>query len=77
MRRFGAVCVFAGALMAGVPDASAAQDVPQFLAVGETAPDIQLEGATRYGVISDPISLSEYRGETLVLAFFFRARSGG
>jgi len=63
--------------MAGVPGVSAAQDEPQFLAVGEVAPDIQLEGATRHGVLSDPVSLREYRGETLVLAFFFRARSGG
>jgi peroxiredoxin Q/BCP len=77
MRRFAAVCLSAGALMAGMPRAGAAQDQPRFLAVGEMAPNIQLEGATRYGVVSDPISLNEYRGETLVLAFFFRARSSG
>jgi hypothetical protein len=63
--------------MAGMPRAGAAQDQARFLSVGEMAPNIQLEGATRYGVLSDPISLNEYRGETLVLAFFFRARSSG
>jgi len=56
---------------------AAAQDEPQFLAVGEMAPDIQLTGATRYGVLSDPVRLSDFRGETVVLAFFFRARTPG
>ena len=77
MRRFAAVCLSVGALMAAMPRAGAAQDQPRFLPVGELAPNIQLEGATRYGVLSDPVSLNEYRGETLVLAFFFRARSSG
>jgi peroxiredoxin len=63
--------------MAGMPGLGTAQELPQLLAVGEMAPDIQLEGATRYGVLSDRVTLSEYRGETLVLAFFFRARSSG
>jgi peroxiredoxin len=41
------------------------------------APDIQVTGATRYGVVSEPVKLSDFRGETVILAFFFRARSGG
>jgi len=41
------------------------------------APDFALPGATRYGVLKDPVRLSDYRGETVVLAFFFRARSPG
>jgi len=77
MRRFAAVCLSVGALMAAMPRAGTAQDQPRFLSVGEMAPNIQLEGATRYGVISDQVSLNEYRGKTLVLAFFFRARSSG
>jgi peroxiredoxin Q/BCP len=59
------------------PGASQAQDPTGFLAVGETAPDIQVTGATRYGVIEGGVDLSDYRGETVVLAFFFRARTGG
>jgi peroxiredoxin len=41
------------------------------------APDVQFTGATRDGVISETLSLSDFRGETVVLAFFFRARTGG
>jgi len=55
----------------------AAQEVSDFLSIGEMAPDIQVTGATRYGVVSETVTLSDLRGETVVLAFFFRARSGG
>ena len=41
------------------------------------APDFELTGATRHGVLRDPIRLSDYRGETVVLAFFFRVRTRG
>src|SRR5688500_10421014 len=46
-------------------------------AVGAMAPDFTLPGATRYGVLQKPASLSDYRGKTVVLAFFFRARTRG
>jgi peroxiredoxin Q/BCP len=46
-------------------------------AVGAMAPDFSLPGATRYGVLQKPASLSDYRGKTVVLAFFFRARTKG
>ena len=49
----------------------------QLLAVGEMAPNFALPGATRYGALEDPIQLSDYRGETVVLAFFFRVRTRG
>ena len=45
--------------------------------VGSTAPDFSLPGATRYGVLRDPVRLSDYRGKTVVLAFFYRARTKG
>jgi len=77
MRRIATTGLLAGALMAGGPISAAAQDEPQFLAVGEMAPDIQVTGATRYGVLSDPVRLSGFRGKTVVLAFFFRARTPG
>jgi peroxiredoxin Q/BCP len=45
--------------------------------VGSMAPDFTLPAATRYGVLRDSIKLSEYRGKTVVLAFFFKARTKG
>jgi hypothetical protein len=45
--------------------------------VGSVAPDFTLPGATRYGRLQNPVKLSDYRGETVVLAFFFQARSKG
>jgi hypothetical protein len=45
--------------------------------VGTVAPDFSLPGATRYGRLQNPVKLSDYRGETVVLAFFFQARSKG
>lgn len=47
------------------------------LPVGAAAPDFELTGATRHGVLRDPVRLSNYRGKTVVLAFFFRARTSG
>ena len=44
---------------------------------GAMAPDFELTGATRHGVLRDPVRLSDYRGETVVLAFFFRVRTRG
>ena len=46
-------------------------------AVGSVAPDFTLPGATRYGLLRAPIRLSDYRGQTVVLAFFFQARTKG
>jgi cytochrome oxidase Cu insertion factor (SCO1/SenC/PrrC family) len=45
--------------------------------VGQVAPDFTASGATRYGVLRDPISLAALRGKTVVLAFFFKARTKG
>ena len=47
------------------------------LAVGSTAPDFALVGATREGVLTDSIRLSDFRDQTVVIAFFYRARSRG
>lgn len=46
-------------------------------AIGSMAPDFSLPAATRYGLIAQPFRLSDYRGETVVLAFFSRARTRG
>jgi hypothetical protein len=45
--------------------------------VGTNAPDFTLPGAPRYGRLQNPVKLSDYRGETVVLAFFFQARTKG
>lgn len=77
MRPLAVFPLLALAVGLGRPAATAAQEVSDFLPVGEIAPDIQVTGATRYGVVSQPLRLTDFRGETVVLAFFFRARSGG
>lgn len=77
MRRSAALFLFTGTL-ALVPGAAACQEPESpLLAVGQPAPDFELVGATRYGVLADPVRLSDFRGETVVLAFFFRARTPG
>jgi peroxiredoxin Q/BCP len=45
--------------------------------VGQLAPDFTLPGASRYGLLRDPFHLSDHRGETVVLAFFPKARTKG
>ena len=45
--------------------------------VGQMAPDFTLPGATRYGLLKEPVKLSELRGQTVVLAFFPKARTKG
>jgi hypothetical protein len=50
---------------------------PPALQVGAQAPDFALPGATRYGTLKNPVRLSDYKGKTVVLAFFFKARTRG
>ena len=76
MRRTMCVALLAGAIVTGAPVDAGAQD-DGLLAVGEMAPDFELPGATRHGVLDQPVRLSDYRGETVVLAFFFRVRTRG
>jgi peroxiredoxin Q/BCP len=45
--------------------------------VGDMAPDFSLPGATRYGELKAPVKLSDFRGQTVVLAFFPGARTPG
>lgn len=67
--------VTAGAASAAGQQAAAPDSGP--LAVGTVAPDFSVTGATRYGVLTRPIHLSDFRGKTVVLAFFFKARTKG
>jgi peroxiredoxin Q/BCP len=64
-------------LVVFVRPADAQDDAPEIIAIGEMAPDFVVTGATRYGILQDPVRLSELRGEVVVLAFFFRARTRG
>jgi hypothetical protein len=45
--------------------------------VNDVAPDFALAGGTRYGLLKTPVRLSDYRGRTVVLAFFYQARTKG
>ena len=47
------------------------------LQVGAAAPDFSLPGATRYGVLANRVRLSDFKGKTVVLAFFYKARTKG
>ena len=72
--------LLAAAFLALVPLAARAQEgrpplTP--LAVGDVAPDFELPGATREGMTPKPVRLSDYAGKTVVIAFFYKARTGG
>lgn len=78
MRRlFVTGLLVAGGLALGAPSVQAQESESTLLEVGAMAPDFALPGATRYGVLEEPVRLSDYRGETVVLAFFFRVRTRG
>jgi hypothetical protein len=49
----------------------------QPLEVGAVAPDFTLPGSTRFGLLQQPVRLSDFRGKTVVLAFFYRSRTRG
>ena len=73
-----ALAVAAAALSAprvAMAQQAAAQN--PLLEVGAVAPDFTLPGATRYGVLQQPVRLSDYRGKTVVVAFFYRVRTPG
>ena len=56
---------------------TAAPPAPSGPGVNDVAPDFTLNGATRYGLLKTPVRLSDYRGRTVVLAFFYQARTKG
>ncbi len=63
--------------MAAFVQPTSAQDASDIISVGEMAPDFTVTGATRYGILQEPVSLSDLRGDVVVIAFFFRARTPG
>ena len=77
MRKTALVCALA---LASMPPASAAGQENAdgaVLDLGAIAPDFEVTGATRFGVLRDPVRLSDYHGKAVVLAFFYRARTPG
>jgi hypothetical protein len=73
----GIAATLAGVAAAQQPATPAAPAGPPPLEVGTVAPEFTLSGATRYGVLRAPIHLSDFKGKTVVLAFFFKARTRG
>jgi hypothetical protein len=77
MRTFSLVTV-ASLVAAGTGYAQQnAAAAPAGPGVNDVAPDFTLVGATRYGLLQTPVRLSDYRGRTVVLAFFYQARTKG
>ena len=69
-------------ILAAVPAVLHSQQSPRDAAppplnVGAVAPDFTMKGATRYGVLATPVRLSDFKGKTVVLAFFYKARTSG
>ena len=71
----GVLTVAATSVAAQQP--AAAAPTPAWPAVGAMAPDFAITGATRYGLLKQPLRLSDLKGQTVVLAFFVRARTRG
>lgn len=63
-------------LLAAAAPLMAQAERPTPLPVGTVAPDFTLPSATRTG-LGKPVSLRDFRGQVVVLAFFFRARTSG
>jgi thioredoxin-dependent peroxiredoxin len=68
-------------MVGGVARAQQTAAVPTAVETGpkinDVAPDFTLPGATRYGLLNTRVTLADYRGRTVVLAFFFKARTKG
>lgn len=75
--RFALPLLLGATLGLAAPAAAQEQPAAPPLEIGAEAPDFALPGATRYGVLKDEVRLSDFKGQTVVLAFFFRARTRG
>jgi peroxiredoxin Q/BCP len=70
-----AALALAPALAAQQP--AAPPPAPTPLAVGTEAPDFTLPAATKEGVSAKSVHLQDLRGQTVVIAFFYKARTKG
>ena len=75
--RVALVAMLSAATVARAQQPAAAPPPTPAPEVGTLAPDFALPGATRYGTLKDPVRLSDFRGKTVVLAFFYKARTKG
>ena len=75
MRKSRLVPLALAALARGTAPLAAQDSVP--LAVGAMAPEFVLDGGTMAGSLGKPFRLSEYRDQTVVIAFFYKARTSG
>lgn len=66
--------MIAALLLAG--RAALAQE-PKPLAVGDEAPDFTLPAATADGIQPQPVRLRDFRDQTVIIAFFYKARTKG
>jgi cytochrome oxidase Cu insertion factor (SCO1/SenC/PrrC family) len=74
MNRRSVLLAVAVAMTVGLAARQAQAPTP--LAVGVEAPAFTLPSATQAGV-GKAVSLLDFRGQTVVLAFFYKARTGG
>ena len=63
-----------GAQQAAAPKPGSAAFAPD---TGAIAPDFTLPGADQHGILAKPVHLADFRGQTVVLAFFPKARTKG
>ncbi len=77
MHKTGLLAAFLLVAAPGVARGQEATTEPPGPKVGDIAPDFALSAATRYGLLAEPFRLSDHRGKTVVLAFFFQARTRG
>jgi peroxiredoxin Q/BCP len=71
MRRYiGGIAV----AVLGITSRLSAQEVPK---VGDLAPDFTIPSVTASSAAPVPFHLADYRGQTVVLAFFPKARTKG
>jgi hypothetical protein len=72
-----ALLLIAGAVAQAQQTTAPAVTTASGPSANDLAPDFTLSGATRYGLLKTPVTLADYRGRTVVLAFFFQARTKG
>jgi peroxiredoxin Q/BCP len=72
-----ALALVAASASAQQPATSQPGDSTHAPTVGQAAPDFTLPGATRFGLLKEPVHLADFRGQVVVLAFFPKARTKG
>lgn len=68
---------FAAAATATAGAQQPADTTPAIPQVGSLAPDFAFRPITSKGISDRPVRLSDYRGQTVVLWFFIKARTRG